>query len=243
MEIQKIHEDADILVINKPYGLVVNRSETTSSPTLQDYLDEHYSVFKDYVAPESTEENEETEFFSRSGIVHRLDKDTSGVLIVGLNIDSFNNLLAQFKSREVHKEYVAVVWGKISEENLEINAPIKRSPANRMKYALDPDGKEAITKASRVSEFSIDDNIFTVLNVFPETGRTHQIRVHMAAISHPVVGDVIYSSRKQFEKSTTIFNRLMLHAKKISFKHPKSGEYVEFECSIPDDISKFIKTM
>jgi 23S rRNA pseudouridine1911/1915/1917 synthase len=224
MKIEKIYEDEDILILDKPCGLIVNNSQTSKGKTLQDYLEEEYKLLEKFPG---------TEFAQRAGIVHRLDKETSGLLVVAKNPESFLFLQKEFKGRNVRKEYTAVVFGRVQDEKIQVNAPIGRNPKNRIKFALVPSGKEAITDAEKLEELNLDGDLFTVLKVFPKTGRTHQIRVHMAGINHPIAGDSVYSTSQQQRVAAKHFQRLMLHASSISFLHPKRKEEMFFTSSVP----------
>jgi 23S rRNA pseudouridine1911/1915/1917 synthase len=224
MELTKIYEDNQILVLNKPVGIIVNRSNTAPYGTLQDLLDNSYSFAGD-----------NTEFVSRSGLAHRIDKDTSGVLLVALTEDAFVKITAQFKSREVEKEYLALLHGSLPQPLLEINAPIARNPDKRFKFAVVSSGKPATTKVTRLNQLTRNEHTYTLAAVFPKTGRTHQIRVHMAALGNYIVNDPIYCTRKLFEQGEEVSERMMLHAHKISFRHPKSGKIVEYCAEKPHD--------
>lgn len=213
-----LYEDSYILVLNKPSGVVVNKSVTSSDITIQDKI-AGYIVADD----------EESEFFQRAGIVHRIDKDTSGVLLIAKDIGSFKRLQKQFKRREVTKEYIAVVHGEIKDDMFEVNAPIKRNPRNRLKYAIVEGGKEAVTRFEKLKTI----NNLTVLKCFPKTGRTHQIRIHLTALGHPIIMDTLYSNVLQLSEAKEKFPRMLLHATKITIKHPQSGEMVTFEAPLP----------
>ncbi len=223
-EIKKIYEDENIIIIDKPSGLVVNRSNTYSDRTLQDIIEEKYI--------DITKFNEE-EFTSRSGIVHRLDKDTSGILVISKNIESFKFLQKQFKERNIYKEYVAIVHGRIDDEIIEIDAPLSRNPKRPLKIAVVSSGRNAFTKIERVKVTQIDNEFYTTVKAFPKTGRTHQIRVHLSAIGHPIVGDVIYCTKKLLEKDEKSFGRLMLHARYLGFLDPKTQKFKTFESPLP----------
>jgi 23S rRNA pseudouridine1911/1915/1917 synthase len=229
-KVQIIHEDAQMLVFNKPSGMVVNISNTSPKDTLQSYLQQKLAKNLEKADPKS-------EFYSRSGLVHRLDKETSGVIVAAKNEGVFEKLKEQFMSREVEKEYVALVFGEIDEEKIEINAPIARNPRKRIQMAVVGQGREAVTLVEKIKVLPIDDQKMTLVRVFPKTGRTHQIRVHLAAMNHPVVGDNLYAGRKRSAVSRSKFGRLMLHAHKITFKHPKDGESVTFEAPLPSNLS------
>jgi 23S rRNA pseudouridine1911/1915/1917 synthase len=213
-----IFEDNDILVLDKPTGIVVNDSETAGEGTLQAWVREQYPA---------------SSFDERNGLVHRLDKETSGVVIFAKNQAALENLQKQFKSRVVGKEYTALVFGELPDEILEINAPIGRNPKARTKMAVVADGKEAVTRVEKVKVVESNGQKMTLVKVFPKTGRTHQIRVHLAALAHPVIGDDLYAGQKRSISSREEFGRLMLHAGKISFTHPVTGKKLTFESQTP----------
>lgn len=219
MNLEIIFEDNDLLVINKPSGLTVNRSETTKGDTLQDWLEEKYKFDVE-----------------RSGIVHRLDKETSGILIIAKNTPAFENLQTQFKERVVKKTYIALVHGKISSDG-EVRVPVGRLPWNRKRFGVLAGGREAVTKFKVIPHGQnsklINNEQMTLLELYPETGRTHQIRVHMKYLNHPVFADELYAGRKTARNDRKILPRLFLHAAKISFIHPKTGKRVEFTSELP----------
>lgn len=233
-EIEKIYEDESILVINKPSGLVVNRSNTSSGRTLQDILEDDYFL-KSLKAPDNLDE----EYVNRSGIVHRLDKDTSGVLVAAKSLEAFQFLQKEFKDRNILKEYVAVVHGRVEDEIVEIDAPLGRNPNTPLKIAVISNGKPAFTKVERVKEVEIElesNKInYTLVKVFPKTGRTHQIRIHLAAIGHPIAGDSIYCSNNLLKLDANVFKRLMLHARFLEFTHPKTQKFLRFEAPLPKE--------
>lgn len=233
-EIEKIYEDESILVINKPSGLVVNRSNTNSGRTLQDILEDDYFL-KSLKAPDNLGE----EYVNRSGIVHRLDKDTSGVLVAAKSLEAFQFLQKEFKDRNILKEYVAVVHGRVEDEIVEIDAPLGRNPNTPLKIAVISNGKPAFTKVERVKEIEIElesNKInYTLVKVLPKTGRTHQIRIHLAAIGHPIAGDSIYCSNNLLKVDENVFKRLMLHARFLGFTHPKTQKFRRFEAPLPKE--------
>lgn len=230
-DIKIVFENEDFLVIEKPSGIVVNRSETQSEKTLQDFIEEKLINIEEF--------DTNSEFRLRSGLVHRLDKDTSGILLVAKNIKSFEGLQEKFKSREVEKKYLCLVLGKIPEERFEIDAPISRNPNNRFKYAVVRDGKEAQTYIEKISETEINNQTLTSLYVFPRTGRTHQIRVHLAAYGNPVILDPIYMSQKDQELSRELgIHRLMLHAKSLKFDY--NGKEYFFDSETPKEFDNFL---
>lgn len=230
-KIKIIFENEDFVVIDKPSGVVVNRSETHAGKTLQDYIEE--------TVISNIHEFDDTEFKSRSGLVHRLDKDTSGLLLVAKNPHSFESLQERFKTREVEKKYLCLVLGEINEERFEIDAPISRNPNNRFKYAVVRDGKEAQTYFEKIKVSEVGGFKFTSLYVFPRTGRTHQIRVHLAAYGTPVVMDPIYMSEKDFSLCKDLnFYTLMLHAKSLKFEY--NGKVYFFESETPSGFDNYL---
>ena len=226
-----IFEDDDIIIINKQPGLVVHPGAGNQTGTLVNALLHH---------------DEELRFLPRAGIVHRLDKDTSGIMVVTKNEFSYLNLVSQLKERKVKRHYLAIVVGEPL-SGLTINEPIGRHPKLRTKQAVTEAGKEAITN------FKIKERMggYTLLNVSLETGRTHQIRVHLAFINFPILGDSVYGGRKKFVAGTTEaekkeilkFPRQALHAEKLEFIHPTSGKKVNYSVKTPKDLMQLIELL
>jgi 23S rRNA pseudouridine1911/1915/1917 synthase len=183
--------------------------------------------------------------FFRPGIVHRLDKDTSGLLVVAKEEGALLALSRQFKSRKVKKEYLALVRGEVSKDEGEIEVPIGRDMKDRKKMGVRTGkARAALTRYVVKERFPG----FTLLEVAPETGRTHQIRVHLAYIGHPILGDPVYTGRRRSEKSQEpgepiVANRQMLHAWRLGFAHPKTGEYQVFEAPPPSDFQEILKIL
>ena len=229
--IEIIFEDADIIVLNKQPGLVVHPGAGNRTGTLVNALLHH---------------DEELSFLPRAGIVHRLDKDTSGVMVVAKNEFSYLNLVSQLKERKVNRHYLAIVVGEPLSGST-INEPIGRHPKLRTKQAVTDAGKEAITN------FRIKERMggYSLLNVSLETGRTHQIRVHLAFINFPILGDSVYGGRKKFAAGTTEavkkeilkFPRQALHAEKLEFIHPQSGKKVNYSAKTPKDLLHLIELL
>lgn len=235
-----LYEDSDILVLNKSEGVVVNTSATTKENTIQDALIQKFSsVFLEPKPSKTSDNQQETDFYARAGIVHRLDKDTSGILIAAKNEKSFASLQKQFKDRSINKEYIALINGKLEDDVIEINASIKRHPVVRTKFAIGPEGKESFTRIEKIKDVFINGENLTLVRVLPKTGRTHQIRVHLSAINHPIIGDTIYMSKKTYNYWLPQFRRLMLHAHKIEFLHPSFEKRVQFEASLPKEFEQF----
>jgi 23S rRNA pseudouridine1911/1915/1917 synthase len=226
-----LYEDEALLVLNKPSGMVANISRTSPHDTLQHFLIDKLNLPGE---PQSAKD----EFVSRSGLVHRLDKDTSGVLLAAKDEETFYALKKQFVQRKVHKIYLAAVWGEMRDELFKINAPIKRDPRNRMRMAIVSDGRRALTNGRLLKTWVEKEIILSLVELIPETGRTHQLRVHMAALKHPIVGDQIYMTKKQLAECGKLFQRLMLHAWKISFYHPKDKKEVKFVAPLPPQFVK-----
>lgn len=219
-----LYEDEDIIVIDKARGVVVYPAPGNYSGTMVNAL-LHYTK-------ELSKRNGE----SRPGIIHRLDKDTSGVIIVAKNDVAHKNISDQLKNRRVKKIYWALVWGRVEDHKATINAPIGRHPSKRKEMTVTgKNSKEAITHFKVLEKFSD----FTLLEVALETGRTHQIRVHMKFIRHPIVGDRVYSNKK----SPFPISGQALHAYKLGFHHPRSGEYVEFTAPLPRDITSILEKL
>ncbi|MEK7595723.1 MAG: RluA family pseudouridine synthase [Patescibacteria group bacterium] len=228
-QIKIIFEDQAILVLDKPCGVVVNDSETVSEEdlVLENYLAKH---------AENLGISEDTE---RKGIVHRLDKETSGVLIIAKNNTILKILQASFKERLIKKTYLAVVNGSVPEHSFTVNAPIARNPKNRFRFAVVSGGKQAITAFEKIRQFNRtrdgEDFTYTLLKAYPLTGRTHQIRVHLTAFGNPIAGDRVYEGRILHQRNEDFFKRLMLHAYEIEIKHPVTGEKLVFTSPIPKE--------
>ena len=220
IEINVNYEDDDILVINKNSGIVVHPAESVKKGTIANGL-----VFK---YPELVN-------LPRSGLIHRLDKDTSGLLIIAKNLKSFTFLTKILQERKIFKQYIAIVHGRVM-KNDTISKPISRHRTNRKKMSVNIDGKEAITEYEVIKNF----NSYTKLKINLITGRTHQIRVHMSYLGYPLVGDQTYgiNSNKIGDQDSIIknFPRQALHAQKIKFNHPTTGEYITLESELPKDI-------
>lgn len=251
MDIKILYEDEYLLVVDKPSGLVVNRSHTVSDETLQDFIDKRYPdvqkptfdstrdviEYSDDINEEDYELLSKQDFYLRSGVVHRVDKDTSGTLIVALDPNVFSNLQKQFKNREVEKVYFALCFGKGNEKFVEINAPLIRNPKFPFKYAVSPNGKKALTLLE-LKEVSVVDGVdVTLYEIKPKTGRTHQIRVHLSAINQPIIFDSIYNTKKELDWSLQHFQRLMLHAYSVSFIHPVTNKPILIKSQLPKEFN------
>ena len=210
------YEDDDLLIISKDSGIIVHPSPNTKTVTIVDILLNLYPKIS------TVGEN------SRPGIVHRLDKGTSGLMVIAKNNLILNSLKDQFKKREVVKEYLAVVNGNTKEKGI-INAPIGRHPIDRKKRALISTGKEAHTMYEKIC----NENKLSLLKVKIQTGRTHQIRVHLSSVGHPVYGDKVYS-----KKYKNISSRILLHSFRLRFLHPVKKNYIDIKDDIPEEFTK-----
>lgn len=217
-----VYEDGDLLVVNKPKGMVVHPAVGNPDGTLVNALLYHCGASLSGING-----------VIRPGIVHRIDKDTSGLLIVAKNDNAHNFLAEQIKEHSFSREYEAIVYGNIKEESGTVNAPIGRHPVDRKKMAVtEKNSRFAITHWRVLRRFGE----FTHVRLILETGRTHQIRVHMASIGHPVAGDAVYGPKKVIER----LGGQCLHAKYIKFVHP-NGEELEFESQLPSYFTDYLK--
>ncbi len=242
-----LFEDDHMLAVSKPAGMIVNRADTSKGKiTLQDWIEEKFPITKKendtnkYIVDGY---NKYDEFINRSGIVHRLDKETSGVILIAKDVETFINLQKQFKSGDVKKTYTALVHGKIELKRGEVDAPIGRLPWNRTRFGMLPEGREAKTLYEVDGYRNYNGETLTLLSVFPQTGRTHQIRVHLQHINHPIFGDELYAGRKQGRDDRKILSRHFLHASKIAFKNPVTDEPFEIESPLPEELGEFLNSL
>ena len=243
-----IYQDEEVLVVDKPAGLISSKNNTKKDQTLEDLLEEDFNLtFKD------------------GGLAHRLDKNTSGLLLVARSDESLFNLQNQFKERKIKKEYLALVHGVV-ENSGRVEGSIGRNPQRHDKFAIMDDGRQALTEyepierlqftGDRLQEIFKDFNKiqmrklstnqynpFTLLRCFPKTGRTHQIRVHLKYIGHPIVSDEKYVGRKMYKLDQRWCPRMFLHAKRLGFYHPVSGKWMEFESELPEDLTNCLKLL
>jgi 23S rRNA pseudouridine1911/1915/1917 synthase len=259
MEPKVIFEDEDLLVLDKPAGWIVNRSDTTKGEeTIQDFVEEYLKIRSPKPEARNKSEapndqngfefrNSDFEFTNRAGIVHRLDKETSGILLVAKNVQAFTNLQAQFKERKVQKTYVALAHGKIEPETGEINVAVGRLPWNRKRFGVLSGGRESITlyKVLSIKYYVSGTNKepLSLVELYPKSGRTHQIRVHLQYIHHPIFSDPLYAGRKTSRQNRKILGRIFLHASKISFTHPQNNKPLSFESPLPEDLTKFLSSL
>ena len=226
-----LYEDDQVIVVDKPAGLVVHPGAGNPDGTLVNAL-----LFRD--ASLST--------LPRAGIVHRLDKDTSGVMVVARTLEAHNALVEQLSARDVHRQYLAVVVGALVSGGT-ADAPIDRHPRDRLRMAVRDDGRDAVTHYRLRERF----RAHTALECRLETGRTHQIRVHMAHLKHPIVGDPLYGGSLRLPKGASEepaamlrgFRRQALHAETLEFRHPTSGEAIRCSAPLPDDMQALLKVL
>ncbi|MBI5620343.1 RluA family pseudouridine synthase [Candidatus Gottesmanbacteria bacterium] len=274
MTIPILYEDDALLVINKPAGLVVNRAQSVKTETVQEWVEDYLKIrnpkseIRNKYNIQNINVQNNFEFIQRAGIVHRIDKETSGILLIAKTPEAFIELQRQFKAREIKKTYLAIVHGKLVPEEGEINAPIDRLPWNPQRFGVMPGGKESVTRykvsvvipATELASRSLRRsgpgsrekkgwipgqarNDMSLVELYPETGRTHQIRVHLKYINHSIVGDYLYAGRKTSRDDRAgDAPRVMLHAWKISFIHPGTRKLLAIESPIPDDMMNIINS-
>jgi 23S rRNA pseudouridine1911/1915/1917 synthase len=230
--IEIVHEDDTLVVVNKPAGLVVHPAAGIQGGTLANALAFHFQQL-----PNSG---------VRPGIVHRLDRDTSGLLVVAKTEAALEHLSDQFRDRTVFKSYVALVHGRVTAESGKIDQPLARDPANRTRMAVVRGGRSALSLFRVRQHF----DRFTLLDVELKTGRTHQIRVHLAWLKHPVVGDETYGAGRdntiqdaRLRAHVRNLGRHFLHAEKLAFTHPQTGNRVEFSSPLPQELTKLLEEL
>ena len=232
--IEIVYEDEDLIVVNKPAGMVVHPAAGISSGTLANALAFHF------------EELSTRGGAVRPGIVHRLDKGTSGLLVVAKTETAHETLADQFRAREVFKSYVALVHGQLEKRNGQIDQPIARDPRNRTRMAIVRGGRPALS-LFRIREAY---DRFTLLDVELKTGRTHQIRVHLAWLKHPVVGDEVYGGGRdktvphpETRSAIGKLHRQFLHAEQLGFRHPRTGEQLRFTSPLPAELLNLLELL
>ena len=228
-----VFEDDHVIVINKPAGLVVHPAAGVHSGTLANALAYHFQQLANAGS-------------IRPGIVHRLDKDTSGLLVAAKTESAHESLGDQFRAREVFKSYVALVYGVVKQESGRIEQPIARDPRNRTRMAIVPGGRGALS----LYRIRRSYDAFTLLDVELKTGRTHQIRVHLAWLKHPVVADELYGAGRdnsvrdvQLRARIRKLKRQFLHAEQLGFRHPQTGEQMKFVAPLPVELSQFLEAL
>ncbi len=219
-----IYEDEYLIVVNKPQGMVVHPAPGNLSGTLVNALLYHC---KDGLSGING--------VKRPGIVHRIDKDTSGLLVIAKTDEAHNGLTEQWHEKKPMRKYIALVNGNIKEDKITVNKPLARSPKDRKKMAIVPGGREAVTHITVLKRYSE----YTLIECVLETGRTHQIRVHVKNLNHPIVGDPVYGTKK--DKFS--LKGQLLHAKTLGFTHPVTGEVMCFESELPDYFEKVLSVL
>lgn len=231
-----LFEDEWILVVNKPAGMVVNRAESVTEVTVQDWV-EHSNKLQ----ATSNKTEIKKVFLARSGIAHRLDKETSGVLVIAKDPETLRELMRQFKAREVHKEYLALVHGRLEPSQGWFHVPIKRKGIGVRKFGVGLFGKISDTDY-RVSKYLWRDTLpYTLVILWPKTGRTHQLRVQLAFYKHPIVADKLYLPEKMYQVDQTWCPRHFLHAQTISFRHPKLNRQLMIKAPLWKDLSDVVE--
>lgn len=233
-----IYQDNQLLVIDKPAGMVVNRAESVKEATVQDWAEANV-IAKFISRSKKRGLKSANTFLQRAGVVHRLDKETSGLLIIAKTPAAFTDLQGQFKKRTIEKKYLALVHGKVVPKRGTIKLPVKRSSRNRQKFAVEPEGRPALTGYQVTRYF----NDYSLIEVRPKTGRTHQIRVHFQFIGHPVVGDKKYLGKRRRRQTSSWCPRLFLHAFSLKFKQPKTGKLVEIEIPLAPDLNQALDSL
>jgi 23S rRNA pseudouridine1911/1915/1917 synthase len=231
MEPSIIYENDNILVLNKPAGFIVNNADTTKGQrTIQNWLEDNFS-FPIFSNPDL-----------RAGIVHRLDKETSGVLIVAKKEDVMLSLQSEFKERKVSKKYLALVHGQLTPPSGVVAATVGRLPWNRRRFGVLPGGRDSETEYKTQAIYKNDSGIYSLVELSPKTGRTHQIRIHMKYLGHPVVADVFYAGRKTSRKDLKWCPRLFLHAYYLKIKIPEIG-FKEFKAPLSPDLQGVLNNL
>ncbi len=227
-----IFQDESFFVVDKPGGWITNSSNTTlDQPVLQKWLEENFQY------PISNDQ------LLRSGIVHRLDKETSGIVIIAKTKEAFEKLQAEFKNREVEKTYIALLHGKLEPGTGEIKATVGRLPWRRDRFGVIAGGRESHTLYKVLKFYPGNNGGHTLTEFYPKTGRTHQIRIHAKHIGHAIVADEFYAGRKTARNDRKWCPRLFLHAASIKFIHPATNKSVEFKSDLPDDLKEVINNL
>lgn len=232
MEPKIIYEDDSLFVVDKPAGWITNEADTTTNqPVIQTWIRENF----DYPLKGNRE--------MRDGIVHRLDKETSGVLLIAKTKESFEKLQSEFKNREVSKTYIALLHGKVTPETGEIKALVGRLPWNRSRFGVLPGGRESSTEYKVIKFYPGNNAGHSLVEFYPKTGRTHQIRIHARHIGHAIVADEFYAGRKTARNDRKWSPRLFLHASEIKFIHPATGKEVEFKSPLSQDLESSLHAL
>jgi 23S rRNA pseudouridine1911/1915/1917 synthase len=227
MDPKILYEDNSFFVVDKPSGHITNDSNTvTTQPVLQKWISGNF------------EYPLKGDSIRRDGIVHRLDKETSGIVIVAKTIEAFEKLQSEFKNREVQKTYIALLHGKVDPETGKIDVKVGRLPWRRDRFGVIPEGRASASEYKVLEFIPHERGGYSLTEFYPQTGRTHQIRVHAKHIGHAIVSDEFYAGRKTARNDRKFCPRLFLHATSIKFLHPVTGKTVEFESKLPGDLEK-----
>ena len=227
-----IYQDEAFFVVDKPSGWITNEADTTTNqPVLQEWMRENF----DYPLKGDRE--------TRDGIVHRLDKETSGVLVVAKTKEAFENLQAQFKGRGVKKTYTALLHGRVERDYGEVKALVGRLPWRRDRFGILPGGRESVSEYKVLKFFPADRGGYSLVEFYPKTGRTHQIRIHAKHIGHSIVADEFYAGRKTARNDRIWCPRLFLHASGVKFIHPVTAKVVEFKSELSQDLITALHTL
>lgn len=236
MQIEVLYEDEQVLVVSKPAGVVCNRAESVVGDTIQDWAERYIGILGDNDDSEGFVQKKEQVFRSRSGLAHRLDKDTSGALLLAKTPEALHELMRQFKERSVEKEYLALVHGMLEPAEGFVRLPIARSEHDRHQFSVQPFGKLAETDYLVDENYSQQGEAYSMVRLFPKTGRTHQIRVHMKHLGHPLVGDELYLGDRWLAQDRKWCPRHFLHAEKITFEHPTTRSRLSVLAPLHDDL-------
>lgn len=255
MDLPILYEDEFLLVINKPPGVVVNRAQSVKTETVQDFADRYLGLTPRVASAqeksaEGIEKDIKEVFADRSGVAHRIDKETSGCLLIAKTPEVLGLLLTKFRERDMKKTYLAIVHGRMESKEGTIEAPVGRLPWNPERFGILPDGKASVTRymvskvftrpSEKRKQHKTPDE-YSLVECYPETGRTHQIRVHLKHINHPIVGDYLYAGRKTARDDRVWAPRVMLHAWKIAFDHPMTAVPLYVEAPMPDDMMNVVE--
>ena len=233
LQIEVLLETPACIVINKPAGLVVNRAESVKTATLQDWIEEQSWYIH----------HDDDNYRSRSGLVHRLDKETSGALVIAKHPASLEELQRQFHDREVEKTYLALVHGDIEVESATVVLPIGRSTVMRGRFVVDPHGRPSETTYEVVDRYKDGDQAFSLVRLYPKTGRTHQIRVHMKHIGHPLVADPLYLGKHRTQQDRAWCPRQFLHAEQLHFTDPDQPKKISVSAPLSADLQTVLDRM
>lgn len=236
-DIPILYEDDQLIVVDKPAGIVVNRSKSAKGPTVHNWAEKKLKIKNEKL------KIKDEDFYQRSGIVHRLDKETSGILLIAKTAKALFNLQDQFKKRTIKKKYLALVHGSLPAKEGTIKTPIARKPDERKKFSSLPEGREATTSYRLINSYYFHNQYYNLVEVTPLTGRTHQIRVHFKYLGFPIVADKLYAGRKRYRKDKRLFPRMFLHATEITFRHPKTNQSITVSNPLGKELETVLKKM